>query len=75
MFHQVIVDHTTRILSITQPHPGAHNDKTIAAMDPWLHRICTLALFTLFSWNALTPNGAAQFFGVYLICDGGYQNL
>jgi hypothetical protein len=73
IFHQVIVDHTTRILSITQPHPGAHNDKTIAAMDPWMHRIRTLALFTLFSWNALTPNGAAQFAGVYLICDGGYQ--
>ncbi len=71
---QVIVDHSTRILSITNPHPGAHNDKTIASMDPWLTRIRTLSIFTTFAWTALSPSGAATFLGVYLICDGGYHS-
>lgn len=70
---QVIVDHSTRILSITKPHPGSNNDKTIASMDPWLHKIRTLACFLCFSWTALTGTGAATFLGVYLICDGGYH--
>lgn len=71
---QVIVDHNTRILSITNPHPGAHNDKTIASMDPLLTRIRTLSIFTTFAWTALSPSGAATFLGVYLICDGGYHS-
>jgi hypothetical protein len=70
---QVIVDHSTRILSISQPHPGASNDKTIASMDPWLQKIRTLACFVSFSWTALTRAGSATFRGVYLICDGGYH--
>ncbi len=67
------MDHSTRILSITPPHPGAHNDKTIATMDPWLNKIRTLALFVTFSWTAMTSAGVATFAGVYLICDGGYH--
>jgi hypothetical protein len=70
---QVIVDHSTRILSISQPHPGANNDKTIASMDNCLHKIRTLGLFLSFSWTALTKLGSATFRGVYLICDGGYH--
>ena len=68
------MDHSTRILSITQPHPGANNDKTIASMDPWINKIRTLAIFVAFSWTALTSAGVATFAGVYLICDGGYHS-
>jgi hypothetical protein len=70
---QVIVNHKRKILSVSQPHPGAHNDKTIASMDPALHAIRTLQAFITFPWTCLTAAGEAAAHGVYLICDGGYH--
>jgi hypothetical protein len=70
---QVIVNHKRKILSVSQPHPGAHNDKTIASMDPALHAVRTLQAFITFPWRCLTAAGEAAAYGVYLICDGGYH--
>jgi hypothetical protein len=70
---QVIVDHKRKILSVSQPHPGAHNDKTIASMDPALHAVRTLQAFITFPFRCLTAAGGAAAYGVYLICDGGYH--
>ncbi len=70
---QVIVNHNRKILSVSQPHPGAHNDKTIASMDPAVHAIRSLQVFITYAWQALTAAGNAAFYGVYLICDGGYH--
>ena len=70
---EVIVSHNRKILSVSRPHPGAHNDKTIASMDPALHAIRTLQPFITFAWQACTAVGYAAYYGVYLICDGGYH--
>lgn len=70
---QVIVNHKRKILSVSRPHPGSHNDKCIASMDPALHSIRTLQLFITFAWQACTAVGSATIHGVYLICDGGYH--
>jgi hypothetical protein len=71
---QVIVDHSRRILSVSQPHPGSLNDKTIATMDTNLYAVRTLPLFTNYLWQALTaPSTNETMGGVYLICDGGYH--
>jgi hypothetical protein len=70
---QVIVNHKRKILSVSRPHPGAHNDKTIASMDPALHSIRTLQRFISFAWQSCTAVGSATLYGVYLICDGGYH--
>jgi hypothetical protein len=70
---QVIVNHKRKILSVSMPHPGAHNDKTIASMDPAIHAIRTLQIFITYAWQAVTAVGNAAVYGVYLICDGGYH--
>jgi hypothetical protein len=70
---QVVVNHKRKILSVSQPHPGSHNDKTIASMDPALHAIRTVQSFITYAWQAATAAGSATIYGVYLICDGGYH--
>jgi hypothetical protein len=71
---QVIVDHSRRILSVSQPHPGSLNDKTIATMDSNLYAVRTLPLFTNYLWQARTAGSTNETMrGVYLICDGGYH--
>jgi hypothetical protein len=71
---EVIVDHSRRILSVSQPHPGSLNDKTVASMDCTLHEVRTLPLYTTFPWKALeAPSSEKSMHGVYLICDGGYH--
>jgi hypothetical protein len=71
--YQVIVNHKRKILSVSMPHPGAHNDKTIASMDPALHAMRTLQIFITYAWQAVTAVSNATIYGVYLICDGGYH--
>jgi hypothetical protein len=71
---QVIVNHNRKILSVSRPHPGAHNDKTIASMDSALHAIRTDQAFVTFPFQVCTSiMGSETKYGVYLICDGGYH--
>lgn len=71
---QVIVDHSRKILSVSQPHPGSLNDKTIATMDSNLHAVRNLPLYTTFPWKALEAPSSDKFMhGVYFVCDGGYH--
>ena len=74
--YEVICSSRKFIQSVSVGHPGTRNDKHIvrtdyAVMDllqgnGWLQSK---------GWKTVGPNGTpqVQFFGVYLICDGGYH--
>ena len=71
---QVIVDHSTRVMAVSNVFPGTHTDKTIARLDEQLGLIRMFNLFTLFAFSVLVSPGIREVvLGVYLIADGGYQ--
>jgi hypothetical protein len=66
------------IQSVSCGHPGARNDKHIFKTD-----LAMMGLMQTNGWlnpkalhcSSGAPNGKKTFFGVYLICDGGYQAI
>jgi hypothetical protein len=71
---QVIVDHSTRVLAVSDIHPGSNSDEHISRLDAPLQLIRFGALFTSFVFNLLCAPGAlCAHRAVYLISDGGYQ--
>jgi len=71
---QVIVDHSTRVMAVSNVYPGTHTDITIARLDHQLGLIRMFNLFTLFAFSILVAPGVREVvLGVYLIADGGYQ--
>ncbi len=75
MVFQVIVDHSTKILAVSPcAYPGSHSDMHISRLDLQLNLIRFGALFVHFAFSLFVEAGRMQeFFGVYLIADGGYQ--
>jgi hypothetical protein len=71
---QVIVDHTTRVLAVSDIHPGSNSDEHISRLDEAVHLIRFNPLFTTFPFDLLSaPSSLSAHTGVYLISDGGYQ--
>jgi hypothetical protein len=71
---QVIVDHSTRILAVSDIYPGSHTDCHISRLDLQVNMIRFAALFAGFMFSILVSPGVSEFIhGVYLIADGGYQ--
>ena len=72
---QVIVDHSTRIMAVSDIYPGTHTDQHISRLDLELNMIRFAALFANFVFSILVSPGISEFIcGVYLIADGGYQH-
>ena len=68
------MDHSTKILAISQIHPGSNSDEHISRLDNELQLIRFNALFGTFPFNLLSSPGVFDSFcGAYLIADGGYQ--
>ena len=72
---QVIVDHTTKIMAVSPcAYPGSHSDMHISRLDLQLNLIRFGALFVYFAFSLFVAADRMQeFYGVYLIADGGYQ--
>jgi hypothetical protein len=74
IYCKFIVDHSTKILAISQIYPGSCNDEHISRLDDELKRIRSGQLFTAFPFRLLSaPQQHEEHRGVYLIADGGYQ--
>jgi hypothetical protein len=72
---QVIVDHSTRIMAVSDVYPGTHTDCHISRLDAQLYAIRCAFLFVNFVFSILVSPGVSEFImGVYLIADGGYQH-
>jgi hypothetical protein len=72
---QVIVDHSTRIMAVSDIYPGSHTDCHISRLDLQVNMIRFAALFANFVFSILVSPGVSEFiYGVYLIADGGYQH-
>jgi hypothetical protein len=72
--NQVIVDHTTRVLAVSDIHPGSNHDEHISRLDEAVHQIRFSPVFKTFPFNLLSaPSSLSPHTGVYLISDGGYQ--
>jgi len=71
---QVIVDHDTKVMSVSDVFPGSHSDETISRLDPAISAIRCLPLFTAFAFVLLSAPGVyVNMAGAYLLSDGGYQ--
>ena len=72
--YEVTVDHSKRIMAVTQGHPGARNDKTIVKFDCFVTSLHDGKLYNDVTFDLLDKDGVAkQQKGLYLIVDGGYH--
>lgn len=72
--YEVSVDHSKRIMAVTQGHPGARNDKTIVKFDGFVTAIHDGSLYKDVTFDLLDEEGMShQQKGLYLIVDGGYH--
>jgi len=70
---QVVVDHTSKVLSVCPGMPGTYNDKTIVKYDTFVTSLRTLPLFRDYQWFRYDSQGKiCEERGVYCIVDGGY---
>lgn len=71
--YQVVVDHSRRILHITQGMYGSLNDITITKYDKFCQAIKTGKLYKDVEFTLSDENDSQhKCKGVYFICDGGY---
>lgn len=73
---EVVASHTRRILSVSQYFWGTVNDKTISRMDAAFDHFRNEGTFLReYKWNSRDADGnLVDHKGVYMICDGGYNN-
>lgn len=72
--YEVTVDHSKRIIGVTQGHPGARNDKTIVKFDGFVSAIHDGTLYQNETFELLDEEGVpTEQKGLYLIVDGGYH--
>jgi len=74
---QVVVDHTSKVLSVCPGMPGTYNDKTIdktiVKYDDFVTSLRTNPLFRDYKWSRYDGTGrVCEDRGVYCIVDGGY---
>ena len=72
--YEVTVDHSKKIIAVTQGHPGARNDKTIVKFDGFVTAINDGTLYNDIPFDLVDKDGViSQQKGLYLIVDGGYH--
>jgi hypothetical protein len=73
--YEVICTSRKFIQSVSVGHPGTRNDKHIVRTDNSVMELLEgNGWLQSKAWKSTGPNGKqVQFFGVYLICDGGYH--
>ena len=72
--YEVTVDHSKKIIGVTQGHPGARNDKTIVKFDGYVTSIHDRKLYQNETFELLDEEGVPRLqTGLYLIMDGGYH--
>jgi hypothetical protein len=72
--YEACVDHSKKILSVTQSHYGARNDKTIVRYDEHVMNVRNGDLYADEIFHLYDEHGVPQEQkGLYLICDGGYH--
>ena len=73
--YEVICTARKFIQSVSVGHPGTRNDKHIVRTDDSVMQLLQgNGWLQSKGWKTVGPNGTqVQFFGVYLICDGGYH--
>ena len=73
--YEVICTSRKFIQSVSAGHPGSRNDKHIVRTDDSVMQLLEgNGWLQSKAWNSTGPNGKRlQFFGVFLICDGGYH--
>ena len=70
---QVVVDHTSKVLSVCPGMPGTYNDKTIVKYDDFVLSLSKDSLFHDYKWSYYVNEGQVCVErGVYCIVDGGY---
>ena len=73
---QVIVDHDTKIMSVSDVFPGSHSDESISRLDAAVNLIRFAPLFVSFAFVLLSAPGVyVDMAGAYLVADSGYQVL
>ena len=71
---QVTSDNEGRILAATACLPGTYNDKTTVRFDNFVQSIHRDGVYETVSFTLLDAAGNPfTFWGMYLICDGGYH--
>jgi hypothetical protein len=71
---QVIVNHDTKIMSVSDVFPGSHSDESISRLDAAVNTIRFHPLFASFPFQLLSaPGVSVDMAGAYLVSDGGYQ--
>ena len=75
--YEVTVDHSKKIIAVTEGHPGSRNDKTIVKFDGFVSSIHDRSLYGDISFKLLSDNDQkitveSEEMGAYLISDGGY---
>jgi hypothetical protein len=72
--YEVTVDHTKKIIAVTEGHPGARNDKTIVKFDGFVTKIHNGELYADVPFDLVDKEGkVTREKGLYLIVDGGYH--
>jgi hypothetical protein len=73
--YEVCCDHNTCIMSVTPGTFGSMNDKTIVKFDGFIEQLRTKQLFTNYEYSLnISANETRNFYGAYVITDGGYHN-
>jgi len=68
----VFVNHTGRVMHVSNYYYGTFNDKTLCNNDPFMARLRSDPLFTNFKYRLIDKDGVWQEFkGAYVIGDGG----
>jgi hypothetical protein len=75
LFFQVVVSHTTKILSVSHMHWGATNDSTIYKFDPDVHELMT-GVYSIRQFILCKEHTSKlTHIGIYHISDGCYPKL
>lgn len=71
---QAVVDHSRRVLHITDGFYGSMNDKNLSNFDDFIFCLRNGTLYGDVEYDIYDSNGVLQRVkGVHVICDGGYQ--
>lgn len=71
--YNVTVNHSRRVLHVSQGYPGTYNDKTIVKYDDLYHALRYDGLHEAIAYRLYDESGASYINrGLYLIVDGGY---
>jgi len=72
---QAVVDHSRRILHVTDAFYGSYNDKNLSNFDSFIYGLRKRTLYRDVEYSIYDEHGVPRIVkGVHVICDGGYQH-